>query len=135
MSLSVSLDFVGAANVGRRDFLDSGPGHATIEVYSTDRPGSGAAPGGSPMVVVVLAKPCGEVIDGLLHLVANEPAGELILVGDGSTPAKWARFKNGAGAWAMDADVSVSGGGGEVQFPNINLIAGGRAPLSPSIIG
>lgn len=132
MTVAQSPDFQAAANIARRNFLDTGSGNATIEVYASERPAPGAAPGGSPLVTPVLAKPCGEIVDGILVLEAQDPTGELIM---NSGPALWARFKNGDGIWAFDADVSVDGGTGEVQFPNINLLAGGRAPLSPSSIG
>lgn len=128
-----SIALRGAANLGRRAFLDAGTGNAAIEVYGTARPAAGDPAGADPLLTIVLAKPCGELDDnGALILAANEPAGELVAsTGD----ALWARFVNGDGEWAFDADVSVDGGGGEVQFPDINLKAGGRAPLSPSSLG
>lgn len=132
MTIGQSTDFQGAANLGRRNFLDTGSGSATCEIYGTVRPSDGDLAGGTPLVTVVLAKPCGEIVDGVLVLAADDPTGELILE---SGEAIWARFKNGDGAWAFDADVSADGGSGEVQFPNVNLLAGGRAPLSLSTIG
>lgn len=132
MTIAQSADFQAAANVGRLDFLNVGDGNATIEIYGTARPSGGADAGGTPLVTVVLADPAGAIVDGILVLEANDPTGELILQ---SGAAVWARFKNGADAWAFDADVSATGGSGEVQFPNINLLAGGRAPLSLSTIG
>ena len=132
MTVAQSVAFQGAANAGRLVFLDTGAGNATIEVYGTTRPSAGGAAGGDALVIAVLAKPCAIVVDGVLELIADDPTGELIL---NSGAAVWARFKNGDGTWAFDADVSVDGGAGEVQFPNVNLLAGGRAPLSPSTIG
>lgn len=132
MTVELSEGFQGAASVGRRNFLDTGPANATIAVYATTRPAGGAPAGGAPLVTVTLAKPCGTIVAGALALEAVDPSGDLIL---DSGEAVWARFLNGDGAWAFDADVSAVGGAGEVQFPNINLLAGGRAQLSPSTIG
>lgn len=127
-----SEDFRAAASLGRLAFLDLGSANATIEVYGTVRPVGGGDPGGDPLVVVVLAKPCGAVVAGSLVLEANDPEGELILTGG---DAVWGRFVNGDSDWAFDADVTVDGGGGEIQFPEIHLFPGGRAPLNPSAIG
>lgn len=133
MSVSQSADFRGAANLGRRTFLDTGSGNATIEIYAGTRPAAGEEAGGDPLVLVVLAKPCG-VIDanGALALEPEDPEGELIVANGTAT---WARFLSADGVWAFDADVTNAGGGGEVQFPNTTLFEGGRAPLSPSTIG
>ena len=130
--IAQSEEFRAAASIGRKAFLDTGTGNATIEIYGTARPPAGDVAGGAPLLTVVLAKPCGDVVAGSLVLAANDPAGELITA---SGDAVWARFKNGEGAWAFDADVTVDGNGGEVQFPDIHLYEGGRAPLSPSVIG
>lgn len=130
--IAQSEDFRAAASIGRRAFLDTGAGNATIEIYGTERPAAGEAAGGAPLLTIVLAKPCADVVAGSLVLIANDPAGELI---SASGDAVWARFKNAEGTWAFDADVSLDGNGGEVQFPDIHLYEGGRAPLSPSVIG
>jgi hypothetical protein len=132
VTVALSDNFRAAASVGRRNFLDTGSANATAEIYATDRPAGGGEPGGVPLLTVVLAKPCGVITAGSLILAANDPAGELIAH---SGIAVWARFVNGAGEWAFDCDVSISGGVGEVQFPVLQLYAGGRAPLSPSAIG
>lgn len=130
--IAQSEDFRAAASLGRKAFLDTGVGNATIRVFSTTRPAGGEAPGGDPLLVIVLAKPCGVIASGSLVLTPNDSAGELIAA---SGEAVWARFANGDDEWAFDADVSAEGGAGEVQFPATYLFAGGRAPLSPSAIG
>jgi hypothetical protein len=127
-----SEEFRAAASAGRLTFLDLGAGNATIETYGTARPAANADPGGTPLLITTLAKPAGEVVGGSIILAADEPAGDLVLQ---SGIAVWARFKNGDGDWVFDCDVSADGGGGEVQFIDIQLYAGGRAPLSPSSIG
>lgn len=132
MTVAQADAFRGAASVGRRNFLDTGTGNATIEVYEGARPAPGDESGSDPLVVVVLAKPCGVIAAGSLVLTANDSSGELIAR---SGIAAWARFTNGDGQWAFDCDVSLSGGTGEVQFPNLQLYAGGRAPLAPSTVG
>lgn len=132
MTVAQSQAFQGAANAGRLAFLDTGTGSASIEIYGTTRPLAGEAPGDTPLVTITLAKPCGAVVSGVLVLEAADAEGPLILRGGAAT---WARFKNADGEWAFDSDVSEDGGAGEVQFPNINLLAGGRTPLRLSTIG
>lgn len=130
--INQSEDFRAAASLARRTFLDTGAANATIEIYGTARPAAGEAPGGDPLLTVVLAKPSGIVAGGSLILEQEDPSGDLIMIGG---VAVWARFVNGDGAWAFDSDVSSEGGGGEVQFPSTTLLAGGRVPLQPSSIG
>lgn len=132
MSLAQSTAFRAAANTARKVFLDTGSAKATIEIYGNTRPVAGASPGASPLVIVTLAKPSGAVLSGVLVLAGDDPAGALIL---SNGIASWARFVNGNGDWAFDADVSDTSGVGEVQFPSTVLFAGGRVPLSPSTIG
>lgn len=132
MTIGQSEDFRVAASMGRRTFLDNGPANATIEVYATARPVDGAAAGGTPLVTIALAKPCGEIAAGALVLAQEAAGGDLILA---SGDAVWARFVAGDGEWAFDAEVSADGGGGEVQFPDTHLFAGGRAVLALSAIG
>ena len=130
--ISQSEDFRAAASLARRNYLDSGAANATIEIYDGTRPAAGDPAAGAPLLVVTLAKPCGLVASGSLVLEQNDPAGDLI---ESTGDASWARFFNGDGEWAFDADASLEGGGGEVQFPDIHLLAGGRVPLLPSAIG
>ena len=130
--ISQSEAFRAAASLARREFLDTGASNATIEVYDGARPAGGDPAGAAPLLVVTLAKPCGIISSGSLVLAQNDVAGDLIAsTGD----AVWARFINGDDQWAFDADVSLEGAGGEVQFPDTHLLAGGRVPLLPSAIG
>lgn len=132
MRVDVSPDHNGARLAGTLAFLSSGSGNATIALYGTDEVGAGTAPGGDPLVTLVLAKPPASLADGVLVLHQLDESGDVIQV---TGSVKWARFKNGAGAWVMDTDASVEGGNGAVQLPTLVLYAGGRCPLSPSVIG
>lgn len=132
MTIAQSPAFQAAASLGRRTFLDLGAGNATIEIYGNVRPDPGVSAGATPLVVLTLSKPCGDIVDGFLVLELADPTGDLITE---SGTATWARFLNGDGQWAFDADVSLDGEDGEVQFPSRSLFAGGRAPISLGMIG
>lgn len=132
MRVDVSPAHNVARLAGTLSHLSTGPGRASIEIYGTEEVGAGADAGGAPLVVIVLDNPPATLVAGALVLHQFEPTGDMILV---SGIATWARFKNGAGAWNMDTDVSLAGQDGAVQLPQLALYAGGLCVLSPSVIG
>lgn len=104
MSLSFSPTLRQAraeAVVGR---IDAAANPGSLELYATTQPAPGAAPGGSPMAVMGLQKPCGSVVGGVIYFVASLPAQVL-----SSGTARWARVKDGDGLWVIDGNVAVTG--------------------------
>ncbi len=133
MRVDISPAHNAARLAGTLAHLSAGSGKASIQLFGTDEVGAGAPPGGDPLVTLVLAKPPAAFnSDGVLELIQDDPTGDVILI---SGIPKWARFLNGAGAWVMDTDVSDGAGDGAVKLPTLVLYAGGRCPLSPSVIG
>lgn len=132
MRADISLEHNAARVNGTFTFLNAGPGHAAIQLFGTPEVAPGDEPGAAPLVTVLLARPVGEIVAGVLVLKQEDLTGDLIA---STGTAVWARFLNGDGAWAMDTDVSLEGGDGAVQLPTLLLYAGGRCPLSPSTIG
>lgn len=84
------------------DTIDAGADNGTIAFYATARPSLGGSPGGAPLVVVVLASPCGTIADGKLSLAQDDDTGDQITT---SGAAVWARIFNGDGVGVADGDV------------------------------
>lgn len=118
--------FKAAAMQGRLAFLDSGAGAASMVIYGTTRPATGAAAGGSPLAVIDMSEPAGTIsAAGVLTFIV--PRDGLIL--SSGTPT-WVRMLNGAGEVAFDADV-----GTEVILSQSDFYAGGTARLVSAVFG
>lgn len=111
---------------GRLPWLDSGPGAASLVIYDTARPATGASAGGSPLAIIALSEPAGTVsAAGVLTLIV--PRDGLILIS--GTPT-WARMLTGNGDIAFDADV-----GTEVILSQAQLYSGGTVRLVSAVFG
>lgn len=120
--------------LGTLAFLDAGAANATISIYATARPVGGADPLGTPLATLTLSRPCATLIGGVLVLEPIVAPATVTTTG----AAVWARWLNGDGVWALDCDVSVEAGVGELRLTQLQLYAGGLVPLSttlPSTIG
>lgn len=135
MSLTISDGLANARLEATRDFIDTGSGNGRVRFYATTQPDSGEAPGGSPLVEAVLAKPCGVVSARVLTLAQLEPAGDMIAL-DGT--ALWARVVNGNGDFVMDGDVSDDSGTGVFKIAGTTgtlLYAGGSLIMGTTALG
>jgi len=119
-----------AFNGGRIAWLDQGPSAAYVAVYGTARPSGGGAPGGAPLVVVLLAKPSMTLSGAVASLVTAEAYSLATLSG---APV-WARWVNGLGDWAMDTDAGGPGSGAEVEASDAVLLAGARVSITASAL-
>lgn len=116
-------------------FANTGAGNSTLTFYATMQPERGEPAGGTPLVVVILAKPCGTVTAGVLTLSQADPAGDLVAVS--GTPL-WARWLSGDGALVGDGDVSDGAGNGFFKIAGTNgtmLYAGGSMLLGATALG
>lgn len=120
MNFTISVAHNEARLEGTKAFLDTGSGHATLHLFSTERPANGGAAGDNAMVIATLGKPCGTVVDGeLIFAAADEP---LVLT---TGAPLWGRLFNGNGDQAGDGDVSDLAGNGAFKVSDATLYAGG----------
>lgn len=114
-------------------YLDTGAGNARLLVFADpERPPFGDPSALPTLVTLPLAKPCGEIEEGVLQLRMRDAGGAMILA---SGLATWARLVTAAGTLAMDLDVSddAEGALGQVQIPGgTQLYAGGYMTLAPT---
>ena len=132
--IEISPEHNEARLLGTLAFLDAGASNATIEIYATARPAGGADPLGAPLATLTLARPCAVLTGAALVLQPLTAPATVTATG----AAAWARWLNGDGVWALDCDVSVEAGVGELRLTQLQLYAGGLVPLSatlPSTIG
>jgi hypothetical protein len=103
------------------DFYDSEPVQTLDEV--SDRPAC---------VRVVLTKPCGAIVDGVLVLAQQDASGDLIALDSLEAGLQWARWFTAAGVPWADGDVSDEAGTGFYKLKGTSgtrVFAGGRAVL------
>lgn len=116
-------------------YLDTGAGYARLLVFAdAERPPFGEASALPVLVNLPLAKPCGDVADGVLRLHMRDAGGAMILQ---TGLATWARLVTAAGTLSMDLDVSgdEEGALGQVQIPGgTQLYAGGYMTLAPTSV-
>lgn len=82
--------------------IDAAGAGATLVLYSTARPSPNGAPGGAPMVEVVLDFPCGTAAAGALTLADTEFS-QITAGGN----AVWARLLDAADTWIADLSVGT----------------------------
>ena len=82
--------------------IDVAGAGATLVLYATTRPAPNGAPGGAPMVEVILDYPCGSAAAGALTLADTEFAQ---ITAGGS--AVWARLLDAADTWIADLSVGT----------------------------
>lgn len=102
MTLGISDRNKIAASTGRKNDIDAAAVAGSIEYYPAPRAAKGAAPGVTLLCAMTLNYPCGTVDAAGLHLTSSTPA-QAVAAGI----IKWARIKDGAGNFVMDADVRM----------------------------
>ena len=111
--------------------LDTGAANAKLRVYSGVRPANGAAITTQTLLVeILLDKPCGVVASNVLTLSSADTP-----LAAATGTATWGRIINGAGIAAIDCDVSLSGGSGDIQLVSTSILAGGSAQLASGTLG
>ena len=123
--ITISTGLNEARLAGVRDFLDSGAGAATVNVYDGARPAGGAAVTTQNLLTTItLPEPCGVVAANKLTL---DPVPDALIVHTGD--ATWARILNGNGDYALGCDVTDTLGAGEIKLASTSLLIGGAARL------
>lgn len=113
MTLAISPAHRAARLAGTVTFADLGVSNSRIRFYATNQPSGGADPGGTPLVEILLAKPCGTITANVLSLVQAEPAGDLVME---TGTALWARWINGNDEIVADGVVSDAAGAGDFKL-------------------
>lgn len=125
MTFRQTAELLAAQLAGVRDSLDVGTSNATIEIRTGAKPAAVTdAATGTLLATLILDKPCGTLSAAVLTLIAN---GDAVAVATGT--AEWARWADGNGAVRADSDVSVIGGGAEVQLTTLSIEFGMVIPL------
>ncbi len=70
-------------------FADSGAEPSRVLLYADAGVATGAAPTGSPLAEIALAKPCGTIAAGKLTLHPADPAGTMVLANGTPRAARW----------------------------------------------
>lgn len=104
--MDISVSVVAAMRTGAMAALaaqiDASGAGAKLVLYATARPAPNGAPGGAPMVEVILDYPCGSAAAGVLTLADTEFA----QITAGGT-AVWARLLDAADTWVADLSVGT----------------------------
>lgn len=135
MTFALSAAHHSARLEGTRAFADTGVQNSRIHLYATTQPATGADPGGTPLVTLLLTKPCGTVAAGALTLEQADVGGDLIMA---TGSALWARWVNGNDDLVADCTVSDSAGAGDIKLSGTTgtlLYAGARALLGSAALG
>lgn len=123
--IEISIGLAEARLQGVIDFLAKGTTNATVEIYGTEKPVSGADPGGDPLVTIMLVEPFGTVVDGLLNVA---PTLEYMIKNTGD--AVWARVNAGDGSHAFDCTVTDTAGNGILKVQSVTMYAGGYTRIT-----
>lgn len=115
--------------------LVRGPNAPKIKVYSAgpgpERPAAVEdTPVGTLLCTITLDDPPGSVLAGRLTFTLPDDA---LVMADGT--ARWARFLDGNGDGAIDCDVSLPVGAGELKLQVVDLQAGGAVRLVSAEFG
>lgn len=102
LSAAVTLAMRNASLAALVATIDAAGAGARLDVYATARPAPNGAPGGAPMVAVLLDFPCGTITAGALDLADTDYAQI-----NNSGTAVWARLLDAAGAWVGDFSVGT----------------------------
>lgn len=116
------------------DLLSADTQTARIELYGAPAPAEpGDPPATAPLLAVIpLGSPPGTLDSGAMTITLTTPIEGQI---DGADPESgtlvvWARVFDGAGDWWTDADVSLTGGEGEIQLDTLTAYDGAFARLT-----
>ena len=136
MSMGISAAHNDYRLAGSIAFADSAATPSRIQfftaVYPTLGATLGATPAETPVLEIVLAVPCGEVVDHVLVLEQASSTGDLIMA---TATVVWARWVNGDGVLVADGTVTDSAGDGDFKLAGTDgttLYAGARAILGAS---
>lgn len=105
---------------------NAGSGNAQLALYTTTRPATIATTHtDTPQASILLAKPCGAIVDDTLVLYVADPAGALVQAG--GLP-RWAEWIAGDGALLTRCDVTDMDHAGGIRILGGNTVEGETSP-------
>lgn len=110
------------------DLLDGGAGAGYVEIRTGAQPATpGDAATGTLLATLTLSDPA-------FGAAAGGTATAAAVTGDSSADASgtagWFRAFTSAGTAVWDGSITGSGGGGDMELDNVNLVAGGTVNVS-----
>lgn len=106
-------------------FADAGAQPSRIHLYADAGVATGAAPTGSPLAEIALAKPCGTIAAGKLTLHPADPAGTMVLANGTPRAARWV---NGNGLLVAAGTVTDMDHAGDFRVGGAATAPGDDAP-------
>lgn len=106
-------------------FADTGVGNARVHLYSTARPSAPGAHTDTPMATVLLAKPCAQIVAGVLSLLQQDVGSNLVLT---TGIPRWGEWVNGDGALVAEGSVTDDLNGGDFQIVGATTALGETSP-------
>ncbi len=105
---------------------DTGAGNARVRLYTTDRPATLGSHSDTPQADVVLAKPCGAIVGGVLVLYPLDAAGTLVMA---AGLPRWGEWVSANGAVLLDGTVTDMDNGGDIRVEGAQTPAGETSPM------
>lgn len=132
----MATSITGAANTARKnaavkavsDLLDAGAGPGTVEIRTGAQPANAdAAATGTLLAVLTLSDPAfGAPSAGVV--TANSITGDSSANASGT--AGWFRAKDSNGNAVIDGNITATGGGGDLELDDVNIVAGGTVNIT-----
>jgi hypothetical protein len=128
----MALRFSNAVRTSRatviRDAIDAGAGPGVIEIRTGAQPATpDTAATGTLLATIPFDDPSGTISTGVLTFTGLPNSD---LAADATGTAGWARVKDSNGNAVLDVAVSVTGGGGELQFADPAFTTGEEIQLT-----
>lgn len=133
MALGFSTTLRNARATAIRDALDAGSGPGVIEFYDGARPATGGT-ATTLLATCTLADPSGTISNGVFTLGAVVDGTGTAGATAGGKTATWARLKDSDGTFVMDASVSATGGGGDIQLNSTTIATGQTVKVTSGTI-
>lgn len=125
MSLTIGPAHALAQLAATLAFADTGAQPSCIRLYADAGAATGAAPGGTALAEITLAKPCGSIAAGQLTLHPADAAGAMVLANGQPRAAQWI---SGAGLLVAAGTVTDLGHGGDFRISGAPTPAGDDTP-------
>lgn len=126
MTFAVGPEHAAAQLVATLVFADTGANASRILLYASEQPVTGADPGAAPLAEIMLSKPCGTLIAGVVTLHPSEAGGVMVL--QQGIP-RWGRWVSGEGKLVADGTVTDTNHAGDFQITGAGTAAGETSPM------